>query len=481
MSTSASSSVPRFIAKSGVDEMSLAELPIFYIGLNSPSSRTSVTYEAVLSENENPYKRRVTIKSGEHGLPVERDGDVLLALFLIAYQSQQSLDTPRAQFSRGELLELLGWPNQGQSYRRLEQSLDRWIQTHFKFDNWVDPDTGKRGKKAFNILAGYELYDGRSRVDQKSLPLSYVEFTKDFWTVFQRRWFRDFNFEIYRSLSSPVAKQAFRFLSKRLYKAKSIDLDLVNFACGHLGYSRNNAPSRLKQRLKPVLGELADVGVIEPDDDQERYKKQRPGVYRIRLRRSDQMDKITQVEHPLVAELTACGVSPKVAERLVLDASIPKETIRQKIEYLEWLQACQPENAPEKPGGWLHKAIVDDFTPPKEFVTKAQREEQERLLKAKQRERELLLKEKEQSERKREKEKERLRQEERRRIEGFYTSLTAENRRALVEDAFSSQAEFIVQRARPHASQNDPPLGVCWWFDNLVEMEIKKRLEADAI
>ncbi len=102
MSTSASSSVPRFIAKSGVDEMSLAELPIFYIGLNSPSSRTSVTYEAVLSENENPYKRRcVTIKSGEHGLPVERDGDVLLALFLIAYQSQQSLDTPRAQFSRG--------------------------------------------------------------------------------------------------------------------------------------------------------------------------------------------------------------------------------------------------------------------------------------------------------------------------------------------------------------------------------------------
>ncbi len=153
------------------------------------------------------------------------------------------------------------------------------------------------------------------------------------------------------------------------------------------GLQPKQCPSRLKQRLKPVLGELADVGVIEPDDDQERYKKQRPGVYRIRLRRSDQMDKITQVEHPLVAELTACGVSPKVAERLVLDASIPKETIRQKIEYLEWLQACQPENAPEKPGGWLHKAIVDDFTPPKEFVTKAQREEQERLLKAKQRER----------------------------------------------------------------------------------------------
>jgi hypothetical protein len=62
-----------------------------------------------------------------------------------------------------------------------------------------------------------------------------------------------------------------------------VELDLHDFACGHIGLSRVENVAELKRRLGPAIAELEDVGFIARVDSQERYRKVRPGVWRIRF------------------------------------------------------------------------------------------------------------------------------------------------------------------------------------------------------
>jgi hypothetical protein len=72
----------------------------------------------------------------------------------------------------------------------------------------------------------------------------------------------------------------------------------------------------------------------------------------------------------VVVALTSLGISKKVAQRLAGHYS--ELRIREKIDFLHYLQASQPEKV-ANPCGWLRKAIEDDFGQPDGYQTPAER------------------------------------------------------------------------------------------------------------
>ena len=66
----------------------------------------------------------------------------------------------RVQFSRYELIELLGWPQSGQSYRRIEEALHRWVGVVLMYENaWWDNQARSWVDEQFHVLDNVTLYD----------------------------------------------------------------------------------------------------------------------------------------------------------------------------------------------------------------------------------------------------------------------------------------------------------------------------------
>ena len=175
----------------------------------------------------------------------------------------------------------------------------------------------------------------------------------------------------------------YRFLDKRFYKTLRLDFDLREFACEHVGLSRNYKPSKLKEKLKPAIEELVSIGFIADLPIGERYAKVSHGEWRINFTRAKRNVLAATLKGSksersaarlLIKDLTDRGMTPASAQKLVTDGSVSDDLIRSKIELLDWYLEERPESAPKQKGGWLMKAIKDDYQPPSEFKSKAVRE-----------------------------------------------------------------------------------------------------------
>jgi hypothetical protein len=90
----------------------------------------------------------------------------------------------------------------------------------------------------------------------------------------------------------------YRFLDKRFHQSDTLELDLLDFACGHIGLAETRNVAILKQRLAPAIAELEGLGFIEPAEPATRYKKIRPGVWRIGFERKHSAAAVTQAAKP---------------------------------------------------------------------------------------------------------------------------------------------------------------------------------------
>jgi hypothetical protein len=76
----------------------------------------------------------------------------------------------------------------------------------------------------------------------------------------------------------------YRFLDKRFYNSPAVVLDLIEFACGHVGLTESDNVAILKRRLAPAITELEAVGFLAPMDAAERFQKVKRGVWRVQFR-----------------------------------------------------------------------------------------------------------------------------------------------------------------------------------------------------
>ena len=292
---------------------------------------------------------------------------------------------PKVSFSRYELIELLGWPQNGQSYQRIEEALHRWVGVVLMYENaWWDNSAKSWVDENFHILENVSLYDrerrrrtGKNSKGSKSresepLPLSSFRWNEVIFRSFQSGNLKQLDLEFYLKLRLPTTKRMFRFLDKRFYRLNRLEFDLKILACEHIGMSRTYKPTELKRRLRPAIEELEELGFLTPLPESERYAWHGRGVWRIILIRGpmgrDAEEEATTAERSEWTEaLIARGVRPKTAAKLATAFSI--ERVRAKIEVFDWLVKTSNKMIAKNAAGYLVQSIRNDYAPPSGYIS----------------------------------------------------------------------------------------------------------------
>lgn len=373
-------------APSFKDELNLAEFPIAALTDRVPDGQSTLVFEDHLEQRDGPpIVRRLSISGhGKLGLPVALDDQVIVGLIQLTKRHNNFTDA-RVHFSRYELIELLGWPQDGHSYRRIEEALNRWVGVVLSYENaWWDNDEKSWVDETFHIIDNVSLYDrekamnkANSAKGKRPKPLSSFRWNEVMFRSFQANNLKQLDLEFYLDLRLPTSKRLYRFLDKRFYQRERVDFDLRVLACEHVGMSREYAPTELKRRLRPALEELEKSGFLEPLSENEKYVNVEKGKWRIlfvrgpRRRAEEESAKPLNTAEALQKELVERQVHYQVARDLV--AKHPLDRIRAKIEVFDWLKEHSEQRVQRNPAGYLVASIRDDYDPPDDFVPKLKR------------------------------------------------------------------------------------------------------------
>ena len=353
----------------GRDEMNLCEFPIATLADRvSPGCKTMVF--------EDQHGTLTVSGSDAYGLPTAPDSDVIVGLIQLTKQRNDFTD-PTVEFSRYELLKLLGWEDKGRNYRRLSESLHRWVGVTLKYDGcWWDNKRKRRVSASFHILDEVVLPDE----DDPGIESSFT-WGKKFFKSCRDGNLKRLDLTTYFALKSAISKQLYRFLDKRFYLRPDWTFDLPELAHERVGLSRNYAVRNIKQKLQPALEELEAIGFLAPMSPADRYSKTGRGAWNIRLVRklpAPAEAKPPEIEPEptgLVLELVERGVTRSVATDLVRD--FPEDRIRRQIEVVDWLRETKPTKVKDV-AAYLAEAIRKDFATPAGFRSQAERAEAER-------------------------------------------------------------------------------------------------------
>lgn len=389
---------PKPLGQLGRDEMNLAEFPITLLTDRVPKDQKKAIYQDEIFDERTGRTiiRKLTISAGDYGLTTAVDDEVILALIQLT-REKNNFTKPRVEFSRYELVKLLGWSIGGASYTRIEQSLDRWTSVYLKYENaWRDNRTKSWiSKEGFHIIDKYKFKsDDGGNFEQLDLFPSYIIWGEDIFESFQAGYLKPLDYDLCISLRNSTAKRLYRFLDKRFHYKPDWTFDLKELAHEHIGMGRHyEGPAHLKRNLLPAISELETVGFLEPMAASERFQKDGKD-WKIRLVSRSALPALPdpgqsalpfQEPEPsaLATELINRGVTRSTALELV--QRHPAEAIEAKLDVFDWLAERQDKRIIKSPAGYLVKSIANDYAAPKGFISKAERQAAEEARQAKER------------------------------------------------------------------------------------------------
>jgi hypothetical protein len=275
----------------GRDEMNLADFPISALQRQQPSDEHGRKLDTLVFESsrydpasKQRVDQRVTLtSSAADGLPTPADEHVILALLYVAKHGTNFTD-PTVRFAPSQLFDVMGWAPNGRSYTRLRGVLRRLKSLTIRYENawWDAAGRGYEEEVATGIISAYRIARQVSGPRTADTPLlSWVNWTPQFHESLQKGNIKRLNLEVFFKLRTPTAQRMYRFLDKRFYNNPSLSLDLVEFACGHVGLTESSNVAVLKRRLAPGLEELEGIRFIQAATEQERYQKIKPGTWRV--------------------------------------------------------------------------------------------------------------------------------------------------------------------------------------------------------
>jgi hypothetical protein len=349
---------PRRRYHDGRDEMNLADFPISVLQRQQPSGADGRKLDTIVYESSrlDPATRqrvsqRVTLQSSaREGLPTPADEHVILALLYVAKHGTNFAGAT-VPFAPGQLFEIMGWSPNGRSYRRLRGVLRRLKSLNVRYENawWDAAGRAYEEEVATGIIAAYRIarqVSGPRRDGAE--PQSWVTWTPQFHESLQKGNIKRLDLELFFSLRSPAAQRMYRFLDKRFYNTPHLSLDLVEFACGHVGLTECYNVAVLKRRLAPAIAELEEAGFLRRAGEEGRYQKVKPGVWRVHFQKAEPAEDRGAGLQPAVepGRLQTCPTAELVTEfyrlRGLGSAAVPGP------RDLEQAQALLTEHGEEK-------------------------------------------------------------------------------------------------------------------------------------
>lgn len=369
----------------GKDEMNLLEYCIFSATNRVDRKTKSLLFEDPVFcniERRQLVRRLIVAFSAEYGRPTSRDDQVMVAM--MKKSRDDGFSSQRVYFTRYELLKILGWPENGQNYERIDQALNRITGTHLIWDNaFWDNEAKSWVDRKFSIIDDVHLYDrdkyqwAQERGDQPR-PQSWFKWSDVMFESFQAGYIKSIDLELVNGLNENVAKRLYRWLDKHFNNPKRkmpVEVPIAVLAGQKLGFQKAPA-SHLQRMLQPAIKELEAISYLAPDTT--RFAgKGKDCVVRFRpVRKETKISEQTTHKpesklqsNSLAAALESRGVSRRSALRW---AEKEREQASLQLEHLEWL--LQTGWKPEKgTGAWLSAAIRGAFTPPTGFQTRAER------------------------------------------------------------------------------------------------------------
>ncbi|MGE0538142.1 MAG: replication initiator protein A, partial [Pirellulales bacterium] len=345
--------------------MNLAEFPLASLDDRLPKDQKTLVFEDQIQVKGEPVTRRLTISaSDKYGLPTALDDEVILGL--IQLTRQKGFAEKRVEFTRYELIRLLGWREEGKSYQRIDESLKRWLGVSLYYDKaWWDKDEKSWVSESFHILDNVTLYDRERYARRKkaggiAAGCSSFSWNEIVFRNFRVGYLKRLDLQVYRSFQSAVTKRLYRFVDKRFYKKSRWEFDLQTLCFDKLGMARTDHTGLLKRRLNVGIRELVEQGFLKAMQDQERYRKNGIGRWSVILERGDtQREEPAQVTGDLVGQLRRRGLSQQSAEEFYRSRS--PQIIMDRIKLHDWLVERSDHRVSRRPAGFLAQSIRHEY------------------------------------------------------------------------------------------------------------------------
>lgn len=344
----------------GTDELNLAEFPLASLASRiEPGQNTLLFEDTIWDDGANAYvNRSLVIAGSDHfGLPTNTDSDILLLLVHLS-NVRNGFKSKRVEFSRYELIKFLGWAQDGRSYKRLDESLQRWTSvTLFYKHAWWQRSGQKWRTRSFHVLETLEL---RGKDEIHDDGLSCFTWNDVLFESFNSGNLRRIDLGVYFNLELATSRQMFRFLDKRFYKKSKLVFDLAQFATEHIGLSRKYDIFEIKRKLGAAIRELESIGFLRPLTSAERFTKLAPGKWEITLEKgqSKLSAKDTQKQQ-IIFELRRRGISDRTAQDLASQFSA--EMIESKIAFHDELLKTNDKRINRNPAGFLAASIRHNY------------------------------------------------------------------------------------------------------------------------
>jgi len=288
MTTVSSSSAPRHVVRPrfGKDHLVLADWPIGSATFQQRrgDGGEQRDFAEFVIDRPNGTRQKVTLECPSRiGLPTAGDHDTLIALLLMA--KKEEFDSDIVRFVPWQLLQIMGWPRNQKSLRRLQASLKRLKGVTATYENaWYSRRTRKvESCLMTGILAEAKIVFRPGRRASGALPESYVQWTRHMCTSLEEGSVVDLDLDLYFSCRRPGTKNLLRHLNKVWHagkKPKPYARDLKDLACAHLGMTDCKD---LKRNFQALVAELEACSYLRPADPSVRYQRIRPGVWRVNL------------------------------------------------------------------------------------------------------------------------------------------------------------------------------------------------------
>ncbi len=372
---------------SAVDEMNLAEFPLASIADRHLDGRKTLVFEEPIYDRyERKYvQRRLTVSGSDRfGLPTAVDDDVLLAC--IQLSKLKGFRSPEVRFSRYEILKLLRLPTDSKNYARIATSLRRWKGlTIFSDRAFYDHENKSWVNRDFGIFDTLYIYRRESKQDGIIPSNSRFTWNEVIFRSFQAGYLKRFDWQLYTTLESSIAKRLYRFLDKRFYHSPSFEMDLRDLAINRVGLSATQNVAQLKRGLLKGIAELERRWDLRAISNEKRFVRQTRGKWTVRFdRKRRSQSSSPEFQSPptpllrqsidptqLATALTKRCIGPASAEEL--SQSYPAQTIQSMIELFDWYNARGQSRGP----GFLVQSIKNpksiEFPPGFESIHQIQK------------------------------------------------------------------------------------------------------------
>lgn len=301
-------------------EINLEILPIFKVtGRVKETTPYTLEWSGHTQDGSRIEKSWTVEPHSQYGAPRGRDQDVFIAVLTLMESRDGMPQDGVVSTTRAELLQILGWPNNGKHYQQVRDCLMRIDRTiiasrdafyHRDTETWLDG--------SFRIWT-VEFLKSRRRKDGRNEEIVTIRFDDVLIRSFLAAYLKGLDTNLYWSLSSHLAKRLYRLIDRMRGNRLEWDENLFKLQ-DRIPIGPYRYPSKIREKLESSHAELMEKGFLTDVGVDEAGRVVQYRVAAEFARRRETFERADSPEGLLAMEMMATvGMPVSESQRLVAE------------------------------------------------------------------------------------------------------------------------------------------------------------------